>query len=284
MQHVMVILALPLFKMATDTSGPSLRRYFVEDMRAAFFQEGKRLFLRKVTRRFAHAVYSATLDLHEAQTLFIITFTVISLIAFADVSTGLADLGTVTSYVVNGQLSRGLVKVGMYPALILQIVLHRSGKRWGFTLLVVMINWALILTYQAIDAQRGSEYDDPAKFWRLLKETSSVPGCGDNPGPMSFCDGPSFGFNQDYFFYTQLFHWHLHIMAALLILDSSYTWLRKRINIMILGWLLRKIGEDETIRGLCTVLSAFLWTLVQAVWLSRDALERDNHRCHFICR
>ncbi|KAF5598569.1 hypothetical protein FPCIR_2866 [Fusarium pseudocircinatum] len=156
-----------------------------------------------------HAITSTLIDLQETQTLFAATISVATIVAF-HCYMGLANVASISSYVLNNEIAHGVIIIGMSPLLLLQLVLHTSGHTSVYTLGFVLLNWLFIVIKSAL--QKGAA----AGFEKTLKRQSTVPGCGDNPGAMSYC--------MDYNITTGFTHIKLslifvHVLTFLLVVD-----------------------------------------------------------------
>ncbi|KAF6516090.1 hypothetical protein HZS61_004831 [Fusarium oxysporum f. sp. conglutinans] len=120
-------------------------------------------------------------DLQEAQALFTATISVAAIIAFHGYL-GLASIVSISSYVLNNEIALGVMIIGMSPLFLLQLSLDASGNASMYTLIFVFLNWFLILLKWILQKAQGA-----SKFEAHLKDLSSVPACGDNPGAMSYC-------------------------------------------------------------------------------------------------
>ncbi|KAL2757739.1 hypothetical protein ACRALDRAFT_1068252 [Sodiomyces alcalophilus JCM 7366] len=269
MQHGLVLLLFLLFKLTANPSRNTASKRLKTWCTGAWWPPRKKEspFLRKLASRTTHAVHSAVFDLHEAQTLFVLTFTALWIIAFTDGYIGLANLESVGSYAVNSDISLNLAGLGMSPVLVLQLVLHRAGKRWGFTLSLMTINWVMITVYLL---NRGSEYADPSDFWQTLKESSSVPACGNNPGPLSYCLGARSmqyfpgtllsGFGMPFITCVLVWDWLLHSHGRIPWVAGHMGRLEKRVGGI---W-----GEDRLANVKNSSFWDILWIIPQSLGLA----------------
>lgn len=131
-------------------------------------------------RQFPSAITSTLIDLQETQTLFAATISVATIVAF-HCYTGLANVASISSYVLNNEIAHGVIIIGMIPLLLLQLVLHASEHTSTYTLGFVLLNWLFIVVKSAL--QEGGA----AGFEKTLQRQSSLPVCGNNPGAMSYC-------------------------------------------------------------------------------------------------
>ncbi|KAL6691253.1 hypothetical protein J3F84DRAFT_387209 [Trichoderma pleuroticola] len=131
-------------------------------------------------RQFPSAIISTLMDLQEAQTLFAATISIATIVAF-HCYTGLANIVSISSYVLNNDIAHGVIIIGMSPLLLLQIGLHASEHASTYTLAFVFLNWLFVVVKSALQ-KRGA-----TGFEKILKRQSTVPACGDNPGAMSYC-------------------------------------------------------------------------------------------------
>lgn len=207
--------------------------------------------------RFSSVVSSTLIDLQEAQALFIATISVSTIAAFKNSQhAGLANVLSVFSYTVNFRIVRGLVTAGMFPLLTLQLILQRAGKGSWYTLFFVLLNWVffLILTL-------GENAIDPVSFWEHLKKTSTVSACGDNPGPMSYCKGPTAGEDFAYFEHTRKLKLAVHVLVAFAVLDHV-------IAILKGLWTRGGEGKEEGHLSWFDIIIHTCWTLSQLLGLS----------------
>lgn len=164
--------------------------------------------------RFVVSVTSTMVDLQEAQTLFAAVISVATIAAFSGTSgTGLANILTLFSWIFNHNISVGLVTAGMYPILLVQLLLNERRPRWWYTTLLVVLNWILMIV-----ATQGHEVDDIG-FERHLKETSGVEQCGGNPGPMSYCREPHNKSGMIFLPITRRTRFIIHLISAFLVVD-----------------------------------------------------------------
>ncbi|KAF5989899.1 hypothetical protein FBULB1_468 [Fusarium bulbicola] len=131
-------------------------------------------------RQFPSAITSTLIDLQETQTLFAATISVATIVAF-HCYTGLANVASISSFVLNNEIAQGVIIIGMSPLLLLQLVLHASGHKSTYTLGFVFLNWLFIVIKSAL--QKGGA----AGFEKTLQRQSSMSVCGNNPGAMSYC-------------------------------------------------------------------------------------------------
>ena len=171
--------------------------------------------------RFSKIVASSMVDLQEAQALFAAVISVATIAAFAGNSgTGLANVRTLFSWILNNNILQGLVTVGMYPVLMVQLLLHRYGNRWWYTMFLVILNWVFMIIIT-----QASEVDTVA-FEKHLRENSGVEACGGNPGPMSYCQGIKDKTDYGYFEMTLWRKTVVHIVSVFLIIDWLVSWIR----------------------------------------------------------
>ncbi|KAL5593160.1 hypothetical protein FOBRF1_012262 [Fusarium oxysporum] len=138
-------------------------------------------WLIRIRSQFPSATISTLVDLQEAQALFTATISVAAIIAFHGYL-GLASIVSISSYVLNNEIALGVMIIGMSPLFLLQLSLDASGNASMYTLIFVFLNWCLILLKWILQKAQGA-----SKFEAHLKDLSSVPACGDNPGAMSYC-------------------------------------------------------------------------------------------------
>ncbi|KAM0549764.1 hypothetical protein ACHAPJ_009202 [Fusarium lateritium] len=138
-------------------------------------------WLIQLRSQFPSAIVSTLVDLQEAQALFTATISFAAIIAFHGYL-GLANIVSISSYVLNNEVALGVMIIGMSPLFLLQVSLDASGNASKYTLVFVFLNWFLILLKQILQRTQGA-----SKFEAHLKDLSSVSACGDNPGAMSYC-------------------------------------------------------------------------------------------------
>uniref|UniRef100_L2G2U4 Uncharacterized protein n=2 Tax=Colletotrichum fructicola (strain Nara gc5) TaxID=1213859 RepID=L2G2U4_COLFN len=170
---------------------------------------------------YARAVLSSIADLQETQAAFLITVASAAVATFlGNKGTGLANISTVISWITNDTILRGVVAAGSYPLLLIQLVLHASGTRWWYMLLFVIINFIMVfLTHLPKDM------DPDSLLPHFQKAAVDLKGCGQHPGPRTFCQkykqialnpikepGQFFPFNSKYPF-------PVYYISVVLILD-----------------------------------------------------------------
>lgn len=132
---------------------------------------------------FARAILSSIADLQETQAAFLITVASAAVATFlGKKGTGLANTSTVISWITNDTILRGVVAAGSYPLLLVQLVLHAAGTRWWYMLLFVTVNLIMVsLTHLPKDMDPGSLLP------HFQKAAVDLDGCGQYPGPRTFC-------------------------------------------------------------------------------------------------
>ncbi|KAF5660296.1 hypothetical protein FDENT_13770 [Fusarium denticulatum] len=208
-------------------------------------------------RDFSSAITSTLIDLQETQTLFAATISVATIVAF-HCYMGLANVASISSYVLNNEIAHGVIIIGMSPLLLLQLVLHSSGHTSVYTLGFVLLNWLFIVIKSAL--QKGAA----ASFEKTLKRQSTVPGCGDNPGAMSYC--------MDYNITTGFTHIKLslifvHVLTFLLVVDWALAMLYGFYN---KGWHQNKGSWVRNLirKRFLAILTAFLALVPMAFGLA----------------
>ncbi|RSL57726.1 hypothetical protein CEP53_006369 [Fusarium sp. AF-6] len=146
----------------------------------------------KPANRVTLAVHSAISELQEAQTAFCIVIGAILICAFTGITgLGLANISSVLSYSVNHDIAFGLLVVGACSIAFLKPCRQRVGKyvksRLVFTI-PMAFSWNSTIVAHALKA--GGSWANPRHLIEILRENAAVEGCGNNPGPMSFCLGP----------------------------------------------------------------------------------------------
>ncbi|CAH0024972.1 unnamed protein product [Clonostachys rhizophaga] len=132
--------------------------------------------------QLAESISSSLIDLQETQALFLITVAAASVITFTgENGTGLGNIQSLLSWLSNSIVLRGMVVAGSYSLLLTQLILHRAGKRWWYTLLLIIIN--LVFVIVLAQPQRVRLDTLIAHF----QDTVGLASCGGNPGPMTFC-------------------------------------------------------------------------------------------------
>ncbi|SCO08605.1 uncharacterized protein FFB20_13078 [Fusarium fujikuroi] len=160
-------------------------------------------------RQFPSAITSTLIDLQETQTLFAATISVATIVAF-HYYTGLANVASISSYVLNNEIAQGVIIIGMIPLLLLQLVLHASEHTSTYTLGFVLLNWLFIVIKSAL--QKGGA----AGFEKTLQRQSSLPVCGNNPGAMSYCMNYNI---KTGFTHIELSLIFVHVLTFLLLMD-----------------------------------------------------------------
>lgn len=177
----------PLNRLKTAT-----RQSFGASGRASTLETRNEVLDSKHANRITLAVHSTISELQEAQTAFGLTIGVIFLCAFGGGGRlGLANVSSVLSYSVNHDIAFGLLVVGTCSIAFLQPCRQRVGKhgksRWA-SMVPMLASWLLMII--AHDLKTKGSWADPEHFIEILRENAAVEGCGNNPGPMSFCLGP----------------------------------------------------------------------------------------------
>ncbi|KAG5788138.1 hypothetical protein H9Q69_012799 [Fusarium xylarioides] len=166
-------------------------------------------WFRRFCRQFPSAITSTLVDLQETQTLFAATISVATIVAF-HCYTGLANVASISSYVLNNEIAHGVIIIGMSPLLLLQLVLHASEHASTYTLSFVFLNWLCIVIKSAL--QKGGA----AGFEKTLKRQSSMAVCGDNPGAMSYCMNYNIKTGFSHIKLSLIF---VHVLTFLLLMD-----------------------------------------------------------------
>ncbi|KAM0344172.1 hypothetical protein ACHAPU_007894 [Fusarium lateritium] len=175
--------------------------------------------------RFANATSSALLDFQESQALFATTVSITGIITFdGNNKAGLANMLTLLSWMFNNRIMQGLVTAGMYPVLMAQLVMHRAGERRFYTLFFVVLSWILMVIITEFQ-----DFND-TQFENHLKQVSTVQACGNNPGPMSFCQGIKDRASYEFFALTLASRFAVHVIVSCLILDWALHFANTRFS------------------------------------------------------
>ncbi|KAF4465534.1 hypothetical protein FALBO_7618 [Fusarium albosuccineum] len=161
--------------------------------------------------QFPSAITSTLVDLQEAQALFTATISIATIVAFHGY-TGLANIVSISSYVLNSEIARGVIVIGMGPLLLMQLALHASGSPSTYTLAFVLLNWVFIL------AKFILHKDGAAGYEKVLGSVSTVSACGDNPGAMSYCMNYDM---EKVFSYSTPSFILVHVVTFFLLLDGA---------------------------------------------------------------
>ncbi|KAM5365786.1 hypothetical protein ACJA88_012300 [Fusarium oxysporum] len=229
-------------------------------------------WLIRIRSQFPSAIISTLVDLQEAQALFTATISVAAIIAFHGYL-GLASIVSISSYVLNNEIALGVMIIGMSPLFLLQLSLDASGNASMYTLIFVFLNWLLILLKWILQRAQGA-----SKFEAHLKDLSSVPACGDNPGAMSYCMNygitTGLGYTKQSFILGQVLialltvYWTLRYLVALgsdsLVYYSRGTgswWARTKPGAIRLAQSLDSFSVFEILVALMVVLSVVATTL-----------------------
>ncbi|EWZ85354.1 hypothetical protein FOWG_11855 [Fusarium oxysporum f. sp. lycopersici MN25] len=233
---------------------------------------GPTKWLIRIRSQFPSAIISTLVDLQEAQALFTATISVAAIIAFHGYL-GLASIVSISSYVLNNEIALGVMIIGMSPLFLLQLSLDASGNASMYTLIFVFLNWLLILLKWILQRAQGA-----SKFEAHLKDLSSVPACGDNPGAMSYCMNygitTGLGYTKQSFILGQVLialltvYWTLRYLVALgsdsLVYYSRGTgswWARTKPGAIRLAQSLDSFSVFEILVALMVVLSVVATTL-----------------------
>lgn len=161
--------------------------------------------------------------------MFVAVIAVATLASFAGggTGTGLSSILTLPSWIVNHRILQGLITAGVYPVFLIQLVLHRHGNRWWYTMFLTLLDWALLLAVSRVKEVDASSFQDH------LIDNAPIEACGHNPGPMSFCQGEEQRKDLNFFTITIWGRVMAHVIAGFLILDwvihiVRYYW--KRAN------------------------------------------------------
>ncbi|KAJ3545398.1 hypothetical protein NM208_g2524 [Fusarium decemcellulare] len=159
--------------------------------------------------QFPSAITSTLIDLQEAQALFTATISIATIVAFHGY-TGLANIVSISSYVLNSEIARGVIVIGMGPLLLLQLALHASGNPSTYTLAFVLLNWVFIVAKFIVHKDGAAGYE------KVLGSVSTVSACGDNPGAMSYCMNYDM---EKVFSYSTSSFILVHVVTFFLLLD-----------------------------------------------------------------
>ncbi|CEI63385.1 hypothetical protein FVEN_g88 [Fusarium venenatum] len=131
---------------------------------------------------FGVAITSTLVDLQEAQAVFLGTISIASIITFTNSSgTGLGNISSLLSWLANNLTLRGMISAGIYPLLLVQLILQKTHNRWWYTLALVFMNWVLavlVARHQAVDE---------LSLLKHFTDSSPLENCGNHTGPRTFC-------------------------------------------------------------------------------------------------
>ncbi|KAH7179872.1 uncharacterized protein B0J16DRAFT_403186 [Fusarium flagelliforme] len=168
--------------------------------------------------RFAHASSSAMRDFQESQALFAATISITAIITFdGGNKAGMANMLSLFSWMFNHRILQGLITAGMYPVLLAQLLCHRNF----YTLFFVILSWILMAVIT-----ESQDFDTDA-FEKHLKQVSTVPVCGNMPGPMSFCQGIKEKESYEFFPITLACRCVVHGVVSCLIIDYLVYFVKK---------------------------------------------------------
>ncbi|KAJ4129264.1 hypothetical protein NW768_007799 [Fusarium equiseti] len=192
---------------------------------ASFVQQGSSLRekcqevqVRLSQTRFAHASSSAMRDFQESQALFAATISITAIITFdGGNKAGMANMLSLFSWMFNHRILQGLITAGMYPVLLAQLLCKRNF----YTLFFVVLSWI----FMAVITE-SQDFDTDA-FERHLKQVSTVPACGNMPGPMSFCQGIKEKESYEFFPITLACRYVVHVIVSCLIIDYLVYFFKK---------------------------------------------------------
>ncbi|KAH6963310.1 hypothetical protein DER45DRAFT_552768 [Fusarium avenaceum] len=247
------------------------------------------LWQKRVSRSsFGVAVGSTIVDLQEGQAVFLTIFSAVAIVTFCGSnSTGLGNISSLFSWLANNLALRGVVSAGMYPLLLLQLILHKSNNRWWYTLFLVVGNWILVLVIV-----QPQTIDD--SLTEHIQETASLNGCGGRAGPRTYCQtfnkptnlpgGSTIANDAELFHLTRdigrFFNYHsksqapIHVIIAFLLLDwmsmvmrmwwfENDTWLSRRGRIWV-------HQMPTPIRQF--FIQRYFLLLVEILWVSMEVL------------
>jgi hypothetical protein len=235
------------------------------------------------------AVGSTIVELQEGQAVFLAIFSAVAIVTFyGSNSTGLGNISSFFSWLANNLALRGIVSAGMYPLLLLQLILHKSNNRWWYTLFLVVGNWILVLVIVQPQTIENS-------LTEHIQETASLNGCGGRAGPRTYCQtfnkptmppgGSTIADDADLFHLTRdigkFFKYHsksqapMHFIMAFLILD----WMTMVLRIWWFEkdtWLSRK-GRTWASQLPAPIrrffIQRYFLLLVEALWVSMEVLS-----------
>ncbi|KAF5656299.1 hypothetical protein FHETE_11059 [Fusarium heterosporum] len=216
--------------------------------------------------RFANATSSALLDFQESQALFVTTVSITAIITFGGSKAGLANMLTLLSWMFNNRIMQGLITTGMYPVLMAQIAMHRAGERRFYTLFFVVLSWILMIIITEFQ-----DFNDTA-FENHLKQVSTVVACGNNPGPMSFCQGIKDRASYEFFALTLAARFAVHIIISCLIIDwalhfANTHFTAGRTKYTQIGGGTRSLFAFAEVKGVKPFLSIF-WAALELLTIS----------------
>lgn len=199
----------------------------------------------------------------------------------------LGNISSLFSWLANNLALRGMVSAGMYPLLLLQLILHKSNNRWWYTLFLVVGTWILVL----VIVQPQTIEDSLTEH---IQETASLNGCGGKAGPRTYCQtfnkptsppgGSTIANDAELFHLTRdigrFFKYHsksqapIHVIIAFLLLDwmsmvirmwwfETDTWLSRRGR----AWVNQL---PSTIRQ--SIIQKYFLLLLEACWVSMEVL------------
>lgn len=132
---------------------------------------------------FSRAIKSSITDLQETQASFLVTIASAAIATFhGKEGTGLANILTVSSWIANDTILKGIVTAGSYPLLLIQLVFHAGGTRGWYTLLFIIINGILVYV---MHMQKSM---DPGSLLPHFQDAAAdLTSCGKQAGPRTFC-------------------------------------------------------------------------------------------------
>ncbi|CAI6099104.1 unnamed protein product [Clonostachys chloroleuca] len=210
-QFILVVLFTLSFKFTTSWLKRTIRIIL-----APFY--GVPLASKEASRRqeaasesqLAESISSSLIDPQETQALFLITVAAASVITFTgENGTGLGNIQSLLSWLSNSIVLRGMVAAGSYPLLLTQLILHREGKRWWYTLLFIITNLVFVIVLAQPQRTLNRAADNPAP-------------AADSVNPIS---SPTLFFDFNYR-YPQ----PLYVVSVLLVLDWIVHILRQEVS------------------------------------------------------
>ncbi|KAF4456490.1 hypothetical protein F53441_1394 [Fusarium austroafricanum] len=169
----------------------------------------------KIARsQFADGSSSALAELQDYQDFFTSLMSIIAITTFSqDSTTVLANKSTLFSWILDHRISQGLITAGVYPVLLAQLLMIRTGKRRVYTPFVVALSWILMAV--ATELQHFNEN----ALEERLRHLPGIEACGGMPGPMSFCQGVKDKDDHEPFSVTLAHRFVAHGVALFLVID-----------------------------------------------------------------
>ncbi|KAL6915383.1 hypothetical protein FSST1_006878 [Fusarium sambucinum] len=236
---------------------------------------------------FGVAITSTLVDLQEAQAVFLGTISIASIITFTNSSgTGLGNISSLLSWLANNLTLRGMISAGMYPLLLVQLILQKTHNRWWYTLGLVFMNWVL-----AVLVARPQDVDEPSLLEHFTT-SSPLENCGNHTGPRTFCQtfnkpierGSSSNTGEEldhldrdaesFFKIHSRIQAPMHVIMAFLILD----WILAMIRMHLFkrgNWLSHKthsLMDNLPLRLKSFYTQRYFVLFTEAIWISMEVL------------